>query len=91
MEQLERTDKYTNRPGGMRGPVYEVYSDNAAGPFDSQIIYLKTKSDALEIQAKMYWSGMRTKTPMLEWLLPFPLRIGRKVGYISRDGSAVTY
>jgi hypothetical protein len=81
MEQLEWTSVRTARPEGMRGPVYEIYSDNAAGPFDGDILYLRSKAD-LAIRAKMYWSGLLTNTPMIEWLLPFPLTIGRQVGTI---------
>src|SRR5260221_3752837 len=61
--------------------VYEVYSDNAAGPFDGDILYLRCKAD-LAMLAKMYWSGMRTNTPMLEWLIRAPLTIGPQVGTI---------
>ena len=64
MEQLEWTSVRTARPEGMRGAVYEVYSDNAAGPFDGDILYLRCKAD-LWVRAKMYWSGLLSNAPML--------------------------
>ena len=81
MEQLEWTSVRTARPEGMRGAVYEVYSDNAAGPFDGDILYLRSKAD-LAIRAKMYWSGLLSNAPMIEWLLSFPLTIGPRVSAI---------
>jgi hypothetical protein len=80
-KQLEQTAKFTSRPENMCGPVYEISSENCAGPFDSDIIYLKTSGD-LAIRAQMYWGGMRTNEPLLEWLVGFPIKIGQKIGTI---------
>jgi uncharacterized protein len=87
-EQLERVCKYTRRPEGMSGKVYEV-TGQSFGPFDGDIPYMAVRTTDPFDRARCYWRGLRTDEPILEYLIAPPITIGRKVGYISSNGSAV--
>ncbi len=80
-EQMKQVSKYMMRSEGMHGPVYEVRGE-AFGPFDGCIPYFAIHTTDARDRAELYWSGMRTNQPVLEWLIEAPISIGRCVGSI---------
>jgi hypothetical protein len=63
------------------GKVHEI-TGQSSGPYDMRYMRLGYTIAETWENAENYWSGHQTQQPLLEYVVPLPVKVGKQVGYV---------